>query len=45
MAKDYAQWAFLSLSSAEDAEWEYTSPETAEQEMLHHREHLAPEAA
>ena len=44
MARDYARWAFRSLSSAEDANWGFTSPETAEQEMLHHREHLAPEA-
>ena len=44
MARDYARWAFCSLSSAEDADWVFTSPETAEQEMLHHRTHLAPEA-
>ena len=44
MARDYAKWAFYSLSAAEDANWEFTSPQTAEQEMLHHRKHLASEA-
>ena len=44
MVKDYANWAFYSLSSAEDANWKFSSAETAEKERLHHRQHLAPEA-
>lgn len=44
MALDYAQWAFQSLDSAKDANWEFTSPEAADQELLHHRDELAPVA-
>lgn len=44
MALDYAQWAFQSLESAKDANWEFTSPEAADQELLHHRDELAPVA-
>ena len=44
MAIDYAERAFTSLPAAEQAHWEVTSAEAAEQELLHHREHLAPAA-
>ena len=42
MAHEYANRAFSSLEAAEDANWEFASSDTAEaeQEMLHHRQHL-----
>ena len=44
MAMDYAERAFISLPAAKMAHWEFSSPEAAEQELLHHRQHLAPAA-
>ena len=44
MVIDYAQWAFRNLESAKEANWEFTSPEAADQELLHHRDGLAPAA-
>ncbi len=46
MAHEYSAWAFSSLSAAQDASWTFVAQSTAaaEQEMLHHRQHLGAEA-
>ena len=46
MAQEYSAWAFSSLSAAQNANWTFVAESTtaAEQEMLHHRQHLGAEA-